>query len=44
MKRAEACDIPFEPVYMDEDGNWMSPLLNYKEKRTDWCVCNEEGG
>jgi hypothetical protein len=26
----------FEPVYMDADGNWMAPSLNYMEKRTDW--------
>lgn len=35
------CPLPvphpqFEPVYMDADGNWMAPSLNYMEKRTDW--------
>lgn len=29
-------DQPFEPVYENEDGTWMLPLLNYKEKRADW--------
>ncbi len=29
-------DVPFEPVYMDEQGNWSAPLLNYAEKRTEW--------
>ena len=29
-------DVPFEPVYMNEDGTWTAPLLNYKEKRTAW--------
>lgn len=31
-------DQPFEPVYADENGNWVVPLLNYREKRADWCV------
>ncbi len=29
-------DVPFEPVYVDENGNWTAPLLNYAEKRTSW--------
>lgn len=29
-------DVPFDPAYVDEDGNWTAPLLNYIEKRTDW--------
>lgn len=36
IRRAKENDVPFEPVYVDENGNWMAPLLNYKEKRTDW--------
>lgn len=36
IRRAQENDVPFEPVYVDENGNWMAPLLNYKEKRTDW--------
>jgi len=36
IRRAQACDIPFEPVYVDKDGSWMAPSLNYKEKRADW--------
>ncbi|KIZ03652.1 hypothetical protein MNEG_4306 [Monoraphidium neglectum] len=36
IRRAEACDVPLEPVYINEDGSWMAPSLNYKEKRTDW--------
>ncbi|GIL83261.1 hypothetical protein Vretimale_11371 [Volvox reticuliferus] len=36
VRRAQDYDVPFEPVYMDEQGNWTAPLLNYKEKRTEW--------
>lgn len=28
--------MPLEPVYINTDGSWMAPSLNYKEKRTDW--------
>eukprot|EP00878_Enallax_costatus_P010060 GHUV01010501.1.p1 GENE.GHUV01010501.1~~GHUV01010501.1.p1 ORF type:complete len:270 (+),score=67.17 GHUV01010501.1:147-956(+) len=35
--RAQDCDIPFEPVYIDEaSGALMAPSLNYHEKRADW--------
>ncbi|KAG2490964.1 hypothetical protein HYH03_010640 [Edaphochlamys debaryana] len=36
VQRAQDYDVPFEPVYIDEQGNWSAPLLNYREKRTDW--------
>ncbi|KAG2449491.1 hypothetical protein HYH02_005635 [Chlamydomonas schloesseri] len=36
VQRAQDYDVPFEPVYMNEDGTWTAPLLNYKEKRTEW--------
>ncbi|KAI8476168.1 MAG: hypothetical protein J3K34DRAFT_402308 [Monoraphidium minutum] len=36
IRRAEACDVPLEPVYINEDGSWMAPSLNYKAKRADW--------
>ncbi|GLI59916.1 hypothetical protein VaNZ11_001961 [Volvox africanus] len=36
VRRAQDYDVPFEPVYMDEKGNWTAPLLNYQEKRTEW--------
>eukprot|EP00877_Chromochloris_zofingiensis_P013208 jgi/Chrzof1/8140/UNPLg00187.t1 len=36
ITRAQACDIPFEPVYVNPDGSWTAPLLNYKESRTEW--------
>ncbi|PNW77879.1 hypothetical protein CHLRE_10g455451v5 [Chlamydomonas reinhardtii] len=36
VQRAQDYDVPFEPVYMNEDGTWTAPLLNYKEKRTAW--------
>ncbi|KXZ54611.1 hypothetical protein GPECTOR_4g676 [Gonium pectorale] len=36
VQRAQDYDVPFEPVYMDEQGNWSAPLLNYAEKRTEW--------
>lgn len=36
VRRAQDMDQPFEPVYQDEEGNWSAPLLNYREKRTDW--------
>lgn len=35
IQRAQDMDVPFEPVY-DADGNFETPLLNYREKRTDW--------
>eukprot|EP00775_Hariotina_reticulata_P003512 gene3512-3782_t len=38
--RAQDCDIPFEPVYLEGGGNgektWMAPSLNYHEKRAPW--------
>lgn len=36
MTCMQACDIPFEPVYVNPDGSWTAPLLNYKESRTEW--------
>ena len=36
VQRAQDNDVPLEPVYLDENGDWTCPLLNYKEKRTDW--------
>ena len=36
VQRAQDNDTPFEPVYMEEDGRWTAPLLNYAEKRTAW--------
>ncbi|GLC33548.1 hypothetical protein PLESTM_000083400 [Pleodorina starrii] len=36
VRRAQDYDVPFEPVYMDDEGNWTAPLLNYQEKRTEW--------
>jgi len=36
IRRAQDMDQPFEPVYEDENGNFEVPLLNYREKRTDW--------
>ena len=35
IRRAEACDVPLEPVYGTDD-NLLAPSLNYKEKRSDW--------
>ena len=32
----QACDVPLEPVYLNDDGSWTAPSLNYKEKRADW--------
>jgi hypothetical protein len=36
IRTAQENDMPFEPIYQSEDGGWMVPSLNYKEKRTDW--------
>eukprot|EP00879_Flechtneria_rotunda_P015983 GHRR01016716.1.p1 GENE.GHRR01016716.1~~GHRR01016716.1.p1 ORF type:complete len:291 (+),score=105.78 GHRR01016716.1:283-1155(+) len=37
LMRAQECDIPFEPVYVeDSSGAWTAPSLNYHEKRTEW--------
>ncbi len=36
LPAARAAALQFEPVYMDDEGNWMAPSLNYMEKRTDW--------
>lgn len=36
VQKAWECDVAFEPVYMDEEGNWVAPSLNYREKRADW--------
>lgn len=33
---AQVNDVPFDPVFLDEDGNWTAPLLHYKEKRAPW--------
>lgn len=31
----QACDVPFDPVYLEEDG-MFAPGLAYDEKRADW--------
>ncbi|GBF94098.1 hypothetical protein Rsub_07085 [Raphidocelis subcapitata] len=37
IRRAEACDVPLEPVYNDsETGALTAPSLQYKERRTEW--------
>jgi hypothetical protein len=36
LTRAQVNDVPLEPVYMNDDGEWTCPLFNYAEKRTDW--------
>jgi hypothetical protein len=36
VARSEACDMPFEPVYVNEDGSWSVPELAYHERRTEW--------
>ena len=35
IRRAEACDVPLEPVYGDPEHR-QAPSLNYAEKRSDW--------
>ena len=35
IRRAEACDVPLEPVYGDPE-HMQAPSLNYAEKRSDW--------
>jgi hypothetical protein len=32
----QACDVPLEPVYLDESGQYTAPSLAYDERRTDW--------
>ncbi|WIA40662.1 hypothetical protein OEZ86_004368 [Tetradesmus obliquus] len=35
--RAQACGVPFEPVYIDAaTGAWSAPGFNYLEKRAGW--------
>eukprot|EP00955_Chlamydomonas_euryale_P108355 365844-Chlamydomonas_euryale.AAC.5 len=36
IRRAQECDVPFEPVYENQDGSFQAPQLNYAEKRTEW--------
>ena len=28
--------MPLEPVYLDEQGQYSAPSLQYHERRTDW--------